>query len=77
MPMSRMENELLITLAEGYQNNPGGYVTLPKETLDSSEARVIVADMRNQGYVDEQVRGVIRLTPRGYKLCRSRLLVSA
>jgi Mn-dependent DtxR family transcriptional regulator len=28
--------------------------------------REIVAELRNQGYVEEQIRGVIRLTARGY-----------
>jgi hypothetical protein len=77
MPMPTMQDELLATLAEGYERDPGTFVTLPKKTVDSSEARVIVADMRNQGYVEEQVRGVVRLTSRGYKLCRGHLLISA
>jgi Mn-dependent DtxR family transcriptional regulator len=75
--MSTMENKLLITLAEGYEQNPSGYITLSKETVDSSEARVVIADMRNQGYVDEQYRGVVRLTLRGYELFRNRFLISA
>jgi Mn-dependent DtxR family transcriptional regulator len=77
MTMSAIESALLNTLAEGYERDPRGYVALSKETVDSSEARVIVADMRNQGYVDEQMRGVVRLTLRGYKVYRNRLLISA
>lgn len=77
MHMSPIENELLLTLAANYERDPFGYITLPKKTVDCSEARVIVADMRNLGYVDEQMRGVVRLTARGYKLCRNRLLISA
>lgn len=72
-----METELLTALATNYERNPFGYITLPKQTVDCSEARVIVADMRNLGYIDEQMRGVVRLTARGYQLCRTRLLVSA
>jgi hypothetical protein len=30
-----------------------------------------VAEMRNQGYVEEQMRGVVRLTIRGYKFYKS------
>jgi hypothetical protein len=33
--------------------------------------------MRNQGYIDEKVRGVVRLTLRGYEFFRSRFLISA
>jgi len=58
--------ELLLTLAEGYEYDPGQFVTLSKQTVDSCFAREIVAELRNEGYIEEQVRGVIRLTPRGY-----------
>ena len=77
MHLSTLETELLTTLAANYERNPFGYITLPKQTVDCSEARVIVAEMRNQGYVDEQVRGVVRLTARGYQVFRHRLLASA
>jgi len=42
-------------------------VTLPKQTVDSSSARLAMAELRNEGYVEEQVRGVVRLTARGYQ----------
>jgi hypothetical protein len=77
MTTSMIETELLTTLATNYERDPFGYITLPKNTVDSADARVAIADMRNQGYVDEQVRGVVRLTARGYKACRNRLLISA
>src|SRR2546426_7296779 len=57
---------LLITLATRYEEDPHQFVTLSKRTLDSSLARGMVAELRNEGYVQEQVRGVIRMTPRGY-----------
>jgi hypothetical protein len=57
---------LLVTLAKTYEENPTEFVTLPKQTVDSSIAREAVAELRNEGYVEEQIRGVIRLTPRGY-----------
>lgn len=75
--MSTLENELLTALASHYEKNPFGYITLPKQTVDCSEVRVMVADMRNRGYIDEQIRGVVRLTARGYQICRTRLLVPA
>ncbi len=61
-----IRNELLLTLAERYEHGPGQFVTLSKQTLDSSLIRELVAELRNEGYVEEQMRGVIRLTPRGY-----------
>ena len=33
--------------------------------------RGVVGDLRNEGQVEEQMRGVIRLTPRGYKKIRN------
>jgi Mn-dependent DtxR family transcriptional regulator len=57
---------LLTTLATRYEEDPHQFVTLSKQTLDFSLARGMVAELRNEGYVEEQVRGVIRLRPRGY-----------
>jgi hypothetical protein len=59
--------ELLMTLAKCYEEDPHRFVTLPKQTVDSSRARQAVAELRNEGYVEEQVRGVVRLTARGYQ----------
>jgi hypothetical protein len=54
-------------LIAAYEINEANFVTLPKETLDSSWARIVVSDLRNTGDVEEQVRGVVRLTVKGYK----------
>jgi len=66
-----VDHELLIALAHSYEADPGRFVSLPKPVIDSSLARMAVAELRNQGYVEEQVRGVVRLTPRGYKAYKS------
>jgi Mn-dependent DtxR family transcriptional regulator len=42
-------------------------VHLPQPTVASSAARQTVAELRNEGYVEEEIRGVIRLTARGYQ----------
>jgi Mn-dependent DtxR family transcriptional regulator len=72
-----IQDELLETLAVRYESNPAEFMTLPKHTVDSSVAREAVADLRNEGIVEEQVRGVIRLTPRGYSVFRNRQLRTA
>jgi Mn-dependent DtxR family transcriptional regulator len=46
-------------------------VALSKQTVDSSFARLVVAELRNQGYLEEQVRGIVRLTHRGYQIYRN------
>ena len=65
---------LLFTLASAYEEDPCHFVTLSKQTVDSSLAREVVAELRNEGYVEEQVRGVIRLTARGYALHKNKPL---
>lgn len=65
---------LLFTLAASYEEDPHEFVTLSRQTVDSSLAREVVAELRNDGYVEEQVRGVIRLTPRGYELHKNKPL---
>ena len=66
-----IQTELFVTLAEHYEHDPREFVRLPQQTVDSSFARVAVAELRNEGYVEEQVRGVVRLTLRGYKVYKS------
>jgi len=75
--MSILESRLISALTENFERDPRGYITLSKETVDSSEARVTVAEMRNYGYLVEQERGVIRLTLRGYEYLRQHHLISA
>jgi len=67
MQFQNMRDGLLLTLVLRYEEDPHQFVTLSKPTLDSSSARVAVAELRNEGFVEEQVRGVIRLSARGYK----------
>ena len=45
----------------------GTFLSLSRQTVDSALAREIVAELRNEGHVEEEVRGTIRLTPRGYR----------
>ena len=63
---------LIVDLAERYEENPGQFVQLPQPTIDSAAARQMVAELRNEGYVEEEVRGVVRLTPRGYQLYKKK-----
>ncbi len=63
---------LLAALTERFEADPAHFVSLPKQIVDSSSARAVIADLRNNGYVEEQERGVIRFTMRGYKVHRDR-----
>jgi len=72
-----IQDELLAALTTQYERDPEQFLTVPKSTLDSSLARGVIAELRNAGDVEEQVRGVVRLTSRGYKTHRDKLLVHA
>ena len=67
MSVQNIRDGLLVTLVLRYEQDPSQFITLSKNTVDSSSARLAIADLRNEGIVEEQVRGVIRLTPLGYK----------
>jgi hypothetical protein len=71
MHAQTVRDGLLVTLALRYEEDPNQFVILSKHTVDSSSARIAVAELRNEGMVEEQVRGVIRLTARGYKMYRA------
>lgn len=60
-------DDLIHRLAESYEEDPSEFVRLPQPTVASAVARQTVSELRNEGYVEEEIRGVIRLTPRGYK----------
>lgn len=77
MVQESIQTELFVTLVQHYEQDPREFVRLPQQTVDSSSARIAVAEMRNEGYVEEQVRGVVRLTPRGYQVYRSKPLPAA
>ena len=62
---------LLVSLVLRYEQDRDQFVILSKQTVDSSWARLAIAELRNQGLVEEQVRGVIRLTALGYQKYKS------
>jgi len=62
-----IQDSLLVTLARCYEEDPRRFVTLPRQILDSYSARVVIAELRNGGLLEERVRGVVRLTIRGYQ----------
>jgi len=67
MSEHNIHHDLLGALVFRYEQDRDQFVILPKDTVDSSFVRLAIAELRNQGLVEEQVRGVIRLTARGYK----------
>lgn len=70
MYQETVQNDLLVTLTHSYEEDPDQFVTVPKPVLDSSLARLAMAELRNDGYLEEQIRGVVRLTALGYEKLR-------
>jgi hypothetical protein len=69
-----IRDTILLTLAERYESDQTQFVTLPRQTMDSPVAREVVAELRNDKHVEEQTRGVVRLTWRGYEHYTSQTL---
>lgn len=72
MDNTSIRDGLLAALTECYEADTAHFVSLPKPIVDSSSARTVIADLRNEGYVEERERGVIRFTRRGYESLRER-----
>jgi hypothetical protein len=63
MQRNLVRDGLRFKLAQRYEENPRSFLSLSKQTVDSAFAREMVAELRNEGHVEEDVRGMIRLTP--------------
>jgi len=75
--MQNISDSLLVELVLSYEQDRDRFVILSKQTVDSSSARLAIAGLRNEGLVEERVRGVIRLTALGYKKYKSAKLAYA
>lgn len=73
MSEQEIRNELLLVLVLRYEQRRDQYMAVSKQTIDCSAARLALAELRNEGLVEEQVRGVIRLTSLGYRKYKSTL----
>ena len=71
MERDLVRDGLRFKLAKQYRDDPTVFLSLSKEAIDSASGREIVAELRNEGHIEEEVRGKIRLTPRGYRAFQS------
>ena len=72
-----IRDRLLLTLAERYESDRSQFVTLSRQTMDSALAREVVAILRNEKTIEEETRGVVRLTARGYHSYKNQALFCA
>jgi len=61
-----VRHNLLTELARHYEKDSTEFIVLPPNLVDSALIREVVAQLRNEGSVEEKVRGTIRLTARGH-----------
>jgi hypothetical protein len=67
MKRDLVRDGLWFKLAQRYREDPTHFLSVSKQSVDSSLACEIVAELRNEGHVEEELRGTIRFTPRGYR----------
>jgi hypothetical protein len=57
MERDLVRDGLRFKLAKQYRDDPTGFLSLSKEAIDSALGREIVAELRNAGHIEEEVRG--------------------
>ena len=66
--------KLLIELSKHYEHDLREFVVLPQPMMQMSTTRATLAELRNDGYVEERTRGVVRLRPLGYMMYQKQRL---
>jgi len=74
MQNSSARLELLIELSRIYERDLTAFVIVPPLMMQMSRTRTALAELRNDGYVEEQARGVVRLRPQGYVMVQKQRL---
>jgi hypothetical protein len=66
--------DLLLELARLYESNPRQFLHIPSETMACVAVREAIAELRNNNFLEEEVRGVVRFTRLGYKVFQRELI---
>ena len=66
MPRELVRDGLLFALAQRYKEDPSHFLHLSKQSMGSALTLEIVAELKNAGHIEEDMRGTIRFTRRGY-----------
>ncbi len=67
--------DLIRELVRLYQHDPAQFFYVPAQVMASAAMRESIAELRNNGYIEEELRGIIRLTTRGYRTFQRELAV--
>lgn len=73
MSAASMTTDLLCELAQMYERDAAQFLAIPQQQMTSALVREAIAELRNEGYLEEELRGVVRLTARGYKMLQRQL----
>ena len=68
--------DLLAVVAKSYEEHLGQFVHFSQPMLEMCPTRNALAELRNEGYIEEQTRGVVRFTPSGYMKYQRQILHS-
>jgi len=72
MSAASISSDLLCELTRLYESDATQFLHIPQQQMTSAFVREAIAELRNEGYLEEEMRGVVRLTARGYKLLTGR-----
>ncbi len=75
MLATSIPSDLVHELVQLYQHDPAEFFRVPAQVMASAAAREGIAELRNNGYVEEDSRGIVRLTTRGYRTFQRELAV--
>jgi hypothetical protein len=70
MDEKSVRSELLAALMKRYAEDSQEFVVIPPALMETRHARFTLSELRNEGYVEEQARGMVRLKPRGFLMCQ-------
>jgi hypothetical protein len=73
MSAASIPTDLLCELAQLYERDTEQFLSVPQQQMTSAFVREGIAELRNAGYLEEELRGVVRLTARGYKMLKREL----
>jgi hypothetical protein len=73
MSAASIPTDLLCELAQLYERDAEQFLCVPQQQMVSAFVREGIAELRNAGYLEEELRGVVRLTARGYKMLKREL----
>jgi hypothetical protein len=61
-------------LTKHYEEDWRHFVVIPQPLMKQQPVRAAIAELRDEEYVEERVRGLLRLRSNGYLMCQKKLL---